>query len=79
MDRKRGFSSTYNLLILLFEGGQMRKIIVGFRLSKIEKNMLTKAARKMGCCLSDVIRWALRRELAEPSKREKSSRQHTED
>jgi hypothetical protein len=43
----------------------MRPIIVGFRLSKIEKKLLAKAARKRGCPISDVVRWALHRELTE--------------
>lgn len=42
----------------------MRSIIVGFRLSEIEKRLLVKAAKQMGCPVSDAIRWALRRELA---------------
>jgi hypothetical protein len=46
----------------------MRPIIVGFRLSPLEKRLLVKAAKKMGCPVSDAIRWALRRELAESPK-----------
>ena len=43
----------------------MRPIIVGFRLSKLEKKLLARAARKRGCPISDVVRWALHRELNE--------------
>jgi hypothetical protein len=46
----------------------MRPIVVGFRLSEIEKRLLDKAAKRMGCPVSDVIRWTLRRELAETPK-----------
>jgi hypothetical protein len=45
----------------------MRTIIVGFRLSEIEKKLLDKKAKKMGVPLSDAIRWALRRELFAPN------------
>jgi hypothetical protein len=43
----------------------MRPIIVGFRLSKIEKKLLARAAKKRGCPISDFVRWALHREFTE--------------
>lgn len=52
----------------------MREEIVSIRVSSVEKKMLKKAAREMGCPLSDVIRWALRRELAEAPKIDQAAR-----
>jgi predicted kinase len=56
----------------------MRPIIVGFRLSVVEKTLLDRAAERMGCPVSDAIRWALRRELAAPQAKqtEGENRQH---
>ena len=52
----------------------MREEIVSIRVSSVEKKMLKKAAREMGCPLSDAIRWALRRELAETPKIDQAAR-----
>jgi hypothetical protein len=42
----------------------MRNEIISIRLSRVEKRRLAGAAEKEGCPVSDLIRWALRRELA---------------
>ena len=44
----------------------MRDRIMSIRFSEKEKKRLEEAAREMGCPQADVVRWALRRELAEP-------------
>jgi hypothetical protein len=54
----------------------MRPIVVGFRLSEIEKRLLIKAAKRMGCPISDAIRWALRRELAAPQAKQTEGESH---
>jgi hypothetical protein len=41
----------------------VRPIVLGFRVSKIERKFLTRAAKKRGIPLSDLIRYALRAEL----------------
>jgi hypothetical protein len=43
----------------------MREKILAIRVSKVEKKRLEKEARRQGCPLSDLVRWALRRELSE--------------
>jgi hypothetical protein len=42
----------------------MRDEVVTIRVSRIEKRKLTRAAKKEGCPLSDLVWWALRHELA---------------
>jgi predicted DNA-binding protein len=44
----------------------MRDRIMSIRFSEKEKERLEEAAKEMGCPQADVVRWALRRELAEP-------------
>jgi hypothetical protein len=41
----------------------IRPFVLGFRVSKIERKFLTRAAKKRGIPLSDLIRYALRAEL----------------
>ena len=41
----------------------VRPIVLGFRVSKIERKFLTRAAKKRGIPLSDLIRYALRAEF----------------
>lgn len=41
----------------------VRPFVLGFRVSKIERKFLTRAAKKRGIPLSDLIRYALRAEL----------------
>lgn len=48
----------------------MREKFLAVRLSRVEKSRLERAARRLGCPLSDLVRWALRRELAEIPKTE---------
>jgi hypothetical protein len=42
----------------------MRDLIITVRVSVVEKRRLTRAARREGCPISDLVRWALRQELA---------------
>jgi hypothetical protein len=44
----------------------MRDLIISIRVSGVEKRRLMIAARRAGCPISDLVRWALRRELAGP-------------
>jgi hypothetical protein len=44
----------------------MRDLVITVRVSGVEKKRLTKAARREGCPISDLVRWALRQELAGP-------------
>lgn len=46
----------------------MRSQIMSIRFSEKEKERLEEAAKEMGCPQADVVRWALRRELAEAPK-----------
>jgi hypothetical protein len=41
----------------------VRPFVLGFRVSKIERKFLTRAAKKRGIPLSDLIRYALRAEI----------------
>lgn len=43
----------------------MRDRIMSIRFSEKEKERLEEAAKEMGCPQADVVRWVLRRELAE--------------
>jgi hypothetical protein len=54
----------------------MRPIIVAVRLSLPEKRLLVKAAKRMGCPVSDAIRWALRRELSAPKGKKAEVERH---
>lgn len=51
----------------------MRREFIAVRVSLVEKGRLQKAARRLGCPISDLVRWALRRELAEAPKTERVS------
>ncbi len=43
----------------------MREQFMAIRLSLVEKTRLQKEARRQGCPVSDLVRWALRRELSD--------------
>lgn len=45
----------------------MRDEVVTIRVSRIEKRRLKRAAKKQGCPVSDLVRWIIRSELADPS------------
>ncbi|MBI4643350.1 MAG: ribbon-helix-helix protein, CopG family [Deltaproteobacteria bacterium] len=44
----------------------MRPIIFSFRISKEEKKLIAKAARKRGIPMSDLIRFLIRLQLEKP-------------
>jgi hypothetical protein len=45
----------------------MRDEVITIRVSRIEKRRLTRNAKREGCPLSDLVRWILRSELADPN------------